>query len=142
MRRCSRCGTLNKSTAKFCTRCGATLPQGPWLSLDHVIHHRYRSMSLMGAGLTLVGGFLPWADFGIVATAAPAAAGLFLMSILAAALMFHSSGGLAAMVIGGICGLTAVFALLGNPSSTPSMGLLLSLVGGGLIAYGGYQIKA
>jgi hypothetical protein len=119
----------------------------PWLNLDQVIHHPHRSLGLLGAGLALIGGFLPWASMSAgymgatISGAAPAAGGLFLLSIAAAVALFHARGGTAAMVIGGVCGLSAVFALLANPSSAPSLGLLLSMAGAGLIVYAGYQVK-
>ena len=157
---CSRCGIANNDLARFCKRCGTPLGVGVpprrivspymWLKMDEVIHDQSRSIGLLGAVLSFIGGFLPWAGGSVgfmgvqvasFTTGAPAAAGLALFSAVAGLLLFHRRAGLGVLIVGIIVGMSALLFLLSNANSTPALGLIVSIVGAGMIVYSGYQIR-
>ena len=162
MPRCPACGFVSSGDARFCGSCGAAMPAPPppperylqrgsgaeWRTLDDVIYTRDGRFGGIGALLVFFGAFVPWAStsmsflglqFGYGVNS-PYAWLTALTGVAAAIFVFRPRSGSVVMVIGiVVAAWTVLFAIttLSNNTS-PSLGVLLTLAGGGLLAYSGH----
>ncbi len=163
---CPSCGQISSAGARFCRSCGADLPQtaprplpkrnlrsaGPgyeWFTLDDVLYTRDKRFGGIGTLLAFFGAFAPWAttsigflgfEVGSYGVNSPQAWLIALAAIAAGIFLFRQRSGSIVLVIGIIVAAwTALFALTTLSShSSPSWGVLLTLAGGGLLAYSGH----
>lgn len=166
MPRCPSCSTVSSPGARFCPGCGTALLVQPrpnlpprnlrgaprsadWLSLDDILYTRDKRFGAIGALLVFFGAFAPWAstsvsflgiNVGSYGVNSPQAWLVALVGIAACVVLFRKRAGSMVMVIGiVVAAWTVLFALttLGGNAS-PSWGVGLTLVGGGLLGYSGH----
>lgn len=162
---CSECGSELSQEAKFCSNCGASNQVGEeqpyrldkvvysdWLRFDDVINDKDRRLGAIGTLLAFLAAFCPWTThsvgfLGITAgsysAGSPFAWLVALAAIAAAVFLFRHESGSVVMAIGIVIGAFALLSLImafGNHGS-PSLGILLALAGGGLVAYSGHLMR-
>ena len=162
---CSKCGRAATAEARFCANCGSAIAAGArlperrlptsrtsappeWATLDEVIYTRDKRPGAIGALLALFGSFAPWTsasmslwgmELGSYHVGSPQAWLVALVAAAAAVFLFRKQSGSVVLALGVALGAWAIlFALttLSNQSS-PSWGVLLTIVGGALLAYSG-----
>lgn len=164
---CPSCGQISSAGARFCGTCGKPLateaprglpgrnlrgaPRSPdWISLDDVLYTRDKRFGAIGALLVFFGAFAPWAstsvsffgfEVGSYGVHSPQAWLVAMAAIAAAVFLFRQRSGSVVLVLGIIIGAwTILFALTTlSGSSSPSWGVLLTIAGGGLLAYSGHM---
>jgi hypothetical protein len=163
---CTECGSQMPSDAKFCSNCGMSTQAGQqqpgplsqtggqeWLTLDEIINARDRRLGAIGALLAFFGSFCPWASHsttffgyttGSYGVTSPFAWLVALAAIGAAIFLFRLGSGSIVMVVGIVVGALALLSILMAMSGqgSPSWGVLLTLAGGGLMAYSGHLMRA
>jgi len=166
MSHCPHCGTECSPTARFCRGCGGTLaeqspqrlpprdlrgqrPAAEWLALDDVLYTRDKRFGAIGALLVFFGAFAPWAStslsfmgiqVGSYGVNSPQAWLIAVAAIAAGIFLFRPRSGSIVMVIGiVVAAWTVLFALTTfSNQASPSWGVALTLIGGGLLAYSGH----
>jgi len=120
-----------------------------WLSLDDVIYTRDKRFGAIGVLLAFFGAFAPWAStpvsfmgiqVGAYGVNSPQAWLIAVAAIAAGVLLFRPRSGSIVMVMGIIiASWTILFALTTlSGQASPSWGVGLTLIGGGLLAYSGH----
>jgi hypothetical protein len=112
--------------------------------MREVINTRDRQIGAIGTVLAFVGAFMPWSQvtvwFYSQGVSSPMAWLIALAAIAAGACLFRPRTGTIVMGIGiGTLAITVV-ALMGamSNSSSPLVGVFITLIGGGMLGYSGY----
>ena len=157
MSHCPQCGAEGSAGARFCKKCGGTMasPQLPprdvrvyhggqeWLSVEQVVNAQDKILGSIGALLVFVGAFTPWLQVWVFSAGSPQAWLCALAAVAAVVLLLRRRTGIAVMALGGIIALWALIFIISASSwyGSPSFGVFLTLIGGGMLAYSGFLTR-
>ena len=160
--RCPVCQREVRPGARFCRHCGAAVAMpsrrpapapagGEWLALDDVMCAPNRQLAGLGALFVFFGAFAPWTvysvsffgfEIGEYSMFSPYAVLIALIALISIMALFHRRGGSVLLAVGLLITIwTLLFGLTALGNGSPSWGLVLSLLGGCLLAFAGFRIN-